>query len=79
MLSSKNLNKNMLKMRYCLKKKIAKLWELRPLIHTNCTATKRSNFVAHKKSILISKIWSDFSAASLCDIAPSLHLVWRRY
>jgi len=66
------------KIKICLKcvifsKKIAKL----NVTYTNCTAI-RSNFVAHKKSILISKIWGDFSKPSLCDIAPSLHLVWRR-
>jgi len=74
----------MLKMRYFLKKKIAKFWgsDLRLLQsypHHNCTATKRSNFVAHKKPILIWKNWSDFSAPSACDIASSLHLVWRRH
>jgi len=30
-------------------------------------------------SILISKILGDFSSLSLCDFAPSLHLVWRRH
>jgi len=49
------------------------------LTQTNCTATKRSNFVAHKKSILKSKIWGDFSHSFLCDCAPSLQVVWRRH
>jgi len=72
----------MLKMRFCffLKKKNRQAMEAPPsdprnLIHINCIATKRSIFVAHKNSILISKIWGDFSASSLFDIAPSLHLV----
>jgi len=43
----------------------------RNLTHINCTATKRSNFVAHKKSVMISKIWGDFSTPSPRDIAPS--------
>jgi len=48
-------------------------------IYTHCIATKRSNFVAHKKSILISKIWGNFCAPFLCDCVPSLQLVWRRH
>jgi len=36
------------------------------------TATKRSNFVAHKKSILIIKILCHFSASFLC----ALHFTW---
>jgi len=68
-------------MRYFLEKKspCSEPSGPRNLTHTNYTATKRYNFVAHKKSILISKIWGDFSALSLCDIAPSLHLVWQRH
>jgi len=62
MLSSKNLNQNMFKMRYFLKKRKnrqalgALPSDPSNLTHTNCTATKRSNFLAYKKSNLISKI-----------------------
>jgi len=68
MLSSKTLNQNMLKMRYFFEKKKKKRnrQALRAppsgphnLTHTNCTVTKRSNFVAHKKSILNSKLWGN--------------------
>jgi len=86
MLSSKNLNQNMLKLRYFFfKLPSSGEWGLRPQIPailptpTYSTATKRSNFVAHKKSILISKIWGNFRAPSLYNIVPSLHLVWRRH
>jgi len=69
----------MLKMRYFLKTNRqalgAPLSDPRNLTHTNCTATKRSNVVAHKKSILNSKIWGDFSALSLFVILP-LHFTW---
>jgi len=78
MLSSKNLNQNMFKMHYFSEKNRQALRvppsDYRNLTHTNCTATKRSNFVAHKKSILTSKISGDFSAPSLCDVA--LHFTW---
>jgi len=73
MLSSKTLNQNVLF--FLKKKRFAKLWgapQSYPHQLYSCTATKRSNFVAHKKSILISKIWNDFSTTSLCDIDPSL-------
>jgi len=74
----------MFKMRYLYEKNRqalgAPLSDPRNLTHINCTATKRFNFVAHKNSILISKIWGEFSAPSLCDITPSLNLmVWRRH
>jgi len=82
MLSSKILNQNMLKMRYFFEKKSPSYGgspsDPTDLTHTHCTATKRSYFVAHKKLILISKIWGDFSAPFLCDCAPLLQLVWRR-
>jgi len=45
------------------------------LTHTNCTAKERSNFVAHKKSILMSKIWGDFRVLSLFVILP-LYFTW---
>jgi len=52
MLLSKNLNQNMLKMRYFFEKKSpssgASPSDPCNITHTNCTATKRSNFVAHK-------------------------------
>jgi len=85
MLSSKKLNQNqnMLKMRIFLNKTSPSSGgsALRPrnLTHTNCTATKRSNFVAHKNLILITKFGVILVPPTLCDIAPSLHLVWRRH
>jgi len=53
MLSTKNLNQNMLKMRFFFFWKRTRISGVPPsdlcnLTHTNCTATKRSNFVAHK-------------------------------
>jgi len=76
MLSSNTLNQNMIKTPYFLEK-VAKLWDLRsqtpaipPTPTVVYTATKRSNFVAHKKSILISKIWGVFNIPFLCDCAP---------
>jgi len=82
MLSSKTLNQNLLNIRYFLKKSPssgAPLPGSSDPTHTHCTTTKRLNFVAHKKSILISKIWGDFSVPFLYDFAPSLQLVWQRH
>jgi len=76
MLSSKNLNQNMLKMRYFFEKKSSGGSALGPrnLTHTNCTATERSNLVAHKKSILISKIWGDLVLPLFVKLP--LHFTW---
>jgi len=74
MFSSVNLNENMLnnalffektKCKNSLIIRLRRLGALHPdphdFTHTYCTATKCSNFVAHK-TILISQIWGNFSA-----------------
>jgi len=80
MLSSKNLNQNMLKMHcFCFfsfffEKKPQALLQTHAILPIPTVATIRPKFVAHKKSILINKIWGDFSAPSLCELP--LHFTW---
>jgi len=69
----------MLKMRYFLKKKIAKLWGLRPqtpeILPTPTVLLQNVLILSPIKS----QFWFDFSVPFLCVISPSLHLVWRRH